>query len=90
MLLVTVSASSQLSAEQQAEVESLQKIIKSAEHDTIIINAWMDWDNIIYLNDPDLDFELNQKIDSLCQLNLDKTLNQREIHLLKRSRIRFK
>lgn len=56
----------------------MNQIIKTATHDTIIVKAWSDWDNIIYLTDSDLDFQLNQKIDSLCSLNLNKQLTKQE------------
>ena len=66
----------QLSPDQQVQIDSLQKVVTSAKHDTIIVNAWMAWDNIIYRTDPEMDFLLNQKIDSLCAKNLKKNLNK--------------
>ena len=36
-----------------AQVDSLQQLIKTAKHDTIIVNAWIAWDNIIWKADPD-------------------------------------
>ena len=36
----------------------------------------MAWDNIIYRTDPELDFVLNQKIDSLCSINLKNNLGK--------------
>lgn len=68
----------QLSPNQQAEVDSLNKIIETATHDTIIVKAWSDWDNIIYLTHSYLDFKLNIKIDSLCSLNLKKEQTKHE------------
>jgi serine phosphatase RsbU (regulator of sigma subunit)/Tfp pilus assembly protein PilF len=68
----------QLSADQQAQVDSLQQVIKTAKHDTIIVNAWIAWDNIVWRSDPEMDFVLNQKIDSLCAKNLKKKLNKQE------------
>ena len=68
----------QLSADQQAQVDSLEQIITSAKHDTTIVNAWIAWDNIIYVTDPDMDFILNQRTDSLCSKNLKKNLNNEE------------
>lgn len=73
-----MGASGQLTREQAAEVASLKKVIQSAKHDTTIVNAWKAWDDIIYVVDPTLDFELNKKIDSLCSLNLKKQLNKKE------------
>jgi serine phosphatase RsbU (regulator of sigma subunit)/Tfp pilus assembly protein PilF len=68
----------QLSADQQSQVDSLQQVIKTAKHDTIIVNAWIAWDNIVWRADPDMDFVLNQKIDSLCSKNLKQNLNKQE------------
>lgn len=65
----------QLSVKQEAQVDSLKRVIKTAKHDTTIINAWIAWDNIIYAADPELDWRLNQKIDSLCSINLKKSLS---------------
>ena len=78
LLCSALSASAQLTPEQEAEVASLKKVIKSAKHDTTIVNAWKAWDDIIYVDDPKLDFELNRKIDSLCAVNLKKKLTKKE------------
>ncbi len=78
ILLVLTSQGyfAQLTPEQEHQVDSLQKIIQSAKHDTVLTNAWMAWDNIIYISDPDLDLVLNQKADSLSSLNLKKDLDK--------------
>lgn len=68
----------QLSPEKQAKVDSLQQVIKTAKHDSIVVIAWYGWDNIIYASDPELDVELNKKIDSLCNDNLEKALKEDE------------
>lgn len=78
LLCSALNASAQLTPEQEAEVASLKKVIKSAKHDTTIVNAWKAWDDIIYVDDPKLDFELNRKIDSLCAVNLKKKLTKKE------------
>ena len=56
----------------------MKQVIKTAKHDTIIVNAWIAWDKIIWKADPEMDFVLNQKIDSLCAKNLKKNLNKQE------------
>ncbi len=68
----------QLSPEQEHQVDSLKKVVKAATHDSTIVRAWMAWDNIIYMADPEFDLILNQRIDSLCQSNLQKDLNAEE------------
>jgi tetratricopeptide (TPR) repeat protein len=76
----------QLSSSQDRQVDSLKNIIKSASHDSIIVKAWVDWDNIIYISDPTMDLILNERIDSLCSIQLKKNLNQKE----KRFFLKFK
>lgn len=74
-LLFPVWASAQLSPEQEAQVDSLKHVITASEHDTVIINAWVAWDNIIFASDPDLDYQLNRRIDSLCSSNLTREMD---------------
>jgi len=68
----------QVTPEQEIQIDSLKRVINSAENDTTIIEAWNNWDNIIYRSDPDLDYLLNQKIDSLCAENLKNELSETE------------
>lgn len=60
------------------QVDSLKEVIRTAQHDSIVINAWEQWDLLIYRTDPDLDRVLNERIDSLCGVNLEKKLSGRE------------
>ena len=78
LLLLPFSNIAQLSVEQQAEVDSLQQVIKTVKHDSILVNTWVALDNIIYITDPELDFTLNLKIDSLCTVNLDRKPGEQE------------
>ncbi len=71
---------------QKSKIDTLKDIIQSATNDTVIINAWIEWDNLIYLNDPALDLVLNQKIDSLCSENLNKQLDESLIIFYKKSK----
>jgi serine phosphatase RsbU (regulator of sigma subunit)/Tfp pilus assembly protein PilF len=63
---------------QEHDIDSIKDIIANAEHDTVIINQWVAWDNIIYFSNPELDLILNKKIDSLCDKNLEQSLNNIE------------
>ncbi len=54
----------------QHHIDSIQKCIAKAKHDTIVLKCWKAWDDLIYVTDPELDFQLNTKIDSLCKRNL--------------------
>lgn len=81
ILNLTFFGFSQLTAEQESKIDSLQQVIETAKHDTIIVNAWIEWDNIIYITNPDLDLDLNLKIDSLCTIKLNSKLNKKEVEI---------
>jgi len=68
----------QLTPVQEKQIDSLKQIIKIAKHDSTIINAWKVWIEIIYYTDPELEFKLNKKIDSLCSINLKKKLIKKD------------
>ncbi len=76
----------QLSQDQKQEIEEIKLKIAKANHDSIVIKEWINWDNIIYLMDPELDLELNQKIDSLCSLNIKKKLDEKSMNFFLRSK----
>ena len=78
LLIISLASKGQFSIDHQAKVDSLNQAIKTAKHDSTLVSSWIAWDNIIYLTDPELDFILNQKIDSLCELNLDNNLSKKE------------
>lgn len=78
LLLLPLVSVAQISTENQAKVDSLKQVVKTAEHDSLVIKSWITWDNIIYITDPELDFTLNLKIDSLCTINLDKNPGKQE------------
>lgn len=40
----------------QTEIDRLKASLKSAKHDSATVAAWMDWDRIIYHEDPKLDY----------------------------------
>ncbi len=62
----------QLTPKQEHTVDSLKSFINKAQHDTLKINAYTAWDNIIYISDPKLDQELNLKIVDIANENLKK------------------
>lgn len=65
----------QFSREQELVIDSLKVIINSTKHDTIKIQAYATWDDIIYASNPQLDEELNQKIVEISKQNIqNKTL----------------
>jgi len=65
----------QLNDEQNKQIDSLKEVIESAEHDSTVVNAYVSWDDIIYLSDPALNQELNTKIIAICQKNIADELS---------------
>lgn len=76
---------SQLQASDKLFIDSLSKTIKTAKHDSIVINAWIAWDDLIWQYDPDLDLDLNIKIKNKCSFNLDKNLKKSEQEFFKKN-----
>lgn len=71
-LFLTLPVIGTISSHQQHAIDSLKNIVATAQHDTTKINAYIAWDNLIYISDPKLDEELNEKIVALAEQNLDK------------------
>lgn len=77
----TLLANAQLSPEKIAQIDSLKVIIKTSKRDSTKVKAYIAWDNIIYASDPRLDLELNQKIEFICDSNLQNGVNEIEKQL---------
>ena len=73
-------------ANDSERVDSLKQVMVTAKNDTVVVNALIAWDYIIYRTDPDMDLTLNQKIDSVCEANLAKTLPEIEQTYFKQKR----
>jgi serine phosphatase RsbU (regulator of sigma subunit) len=67
-------------------IDSLQKIVQEGKHDSLKVKAMRTWDNLIYMSDPEMDLRLNQKIDSICKINLSKNLTKKESRFFIRCR----
>ncbi len=78
LIVFSVLSFGQINPDQEKQIDSIKSVIKNAEHDSVTVIAWRDWDNLIYISDPALDFELNQKIENLCKSNLEKKLSEKE------------
>jgi serine phosphatase RsbU (regulator of sigma subunit)/tetratricopeptide (TPR) repeat protein len=87
LLLIPTIAVGQLTTEQQAKIDSLQQVITNAEHDSTIINAWKNWDDIVYSTDHDLSIELNEKIENLSTKNLSEKITEQERFFFKKANI---
>lgn len=80
-IFFTLLANAQLSPEKTAQIDSLKVIIKTSKQDSTKVKAYIAWDNIIYANDPKLDLELNQKIEFICDSNLQNKISEIEKQL---------
>lgn len=78
LVLVSAVSSAQLTTEELSQIDSLKAVIESNPHDTVVIKTWKAWDDIIYVSDPEMDFELNVKIESLCAENLQQNISHEE------------
>lgn len=66
----------QLSAKHQAQVDSLKGLISAQQDDSTLIALLSIWDNLIYVSDPELDLELNKRIESIANRQLKKDLSK--------------
>lgn len=69
---------SQLTPEEEKEVLRLKDVIASDAHDTLKVQALVQWDNIIYFSDPIMDSTLLEQIVFTCEENLKKDLSLAE------------
>jgi serine phosphatase RsbU (regulator of sigma subunit)/tetratricopeptide (TPR) repeat protein len=61
--------------EDENKIKSLKRIISTTKNDSIKVEAYRSWDEIIYVSDAELDKKLNQKIIKICLKNInDKKL----------------
>ena len=67
-------------------IDSLKKVIATADHDTTVVLALEEWDYLVYVADPDMDLELNFRIDSICTYNLSRPLSPEEREAFLRSK----
>lgn len=70
---------------QSPTIDSLQKIVESKAHDSLRILALRQWDDLIYLNNPELDLQLNKRIETISSERLTKKLNKKELHFFRKA-----
>ena len=73
LLLFSVNALFGISKKKYGEkIDSLKRIISSYTHDSLKVKAYFEWDDIIYIEDLELDYSINQKIASICKANIER------------------
>lgn len=86
LFIILAKVSGLFALSKEHTIDSLKLCIEYAQHDTVKINAYQAWDNIIYVSDPKLDQELNQKIVSIAENNLkNQNLTLKEKDAFKKS-----
>ena len=78
LLFASLSIKAQIPESLMPEIDSLQKSILNAPHDTTRNNSRMKLDLMIYRYDPVLDLKLNQDIVAVCEKTLALLLSQEE------------
>jgi len=63
----------QLTDEEIVYIDSLKEVIASNANDSLKIDAYINWDNIIYIYDSELDVTINQTLLELCNEGLSKS-----------------
>ncbi len=77
-LILCLTMYAQDSLELKYKIDSLKSIVRQASHDTVKVKAWVEWEKLIYMHDPDQDIKLIKLIDSVCVANLEKELPKKE------------
>lgn len=77
--------SAQLSEEENQYVDSLKSVIASSAHDTIKINALVEWEDMIYQFDRPLDLIINRKLAEICISNLKNAKDKKLKYFFERN-----
>lgn len=62
----------QSESEKEKYIEDIKSTLRTDIHDTIKIRLLVEWSNLIYVEDPSLDYHLSSQIDSICSSGLEK------------------
>ena len=47
-------------------IDSLENVVNTSKSDTTVLKAIREWDNLIYISDPEKDLELLKKASEIC------------------------
>ncbi|TXB64799.1 tetratricopeptide repeat protein [Vicingus serpentipes] len=72
-LLPLFNVAQNLSKEDLIIIDSIKVELNSTNNDSVKVLLYGDWDNIVYYNNPIQGIELNQKIKSICEQNLNNS-----------------
>ena len=82
LILLPVNTLAQLTDQELRAIDSLQKVADSDVHDSIRLKALVEWDNLIYQYDPELDIDLNERIIKIAEEGLARQgIKERERNL---------
>jgi serine phosphatase RsbU (regulator of sigma subunit) len=74
LICVPLFAISQLTPDEEFQIEEYKAVLSSDDHDTIKVQALIKWDGLIYYSDPVQDSTLLQEITKICRNNLKKDI----------------
>ncbi|HYG53559.1 MAG TPA: tetratricopeptide repeat protein, partial [Flavobacteriales bacterium] len=78
LFIAGLKGTGQVTPRIQKQVDSIQQVIQTAGHDTIVVNAIKKWSDLIYTTNTVVDFELMQRIEKISAKNLKKKLTPGE------------
>lgn len=61
-----------------SKVDSLERVVEQAAHDTSRVKALREWNQLIYPYDPQQDMELLLEIQFTCEVNLEEAITAKE------------
>jgi len=76
--LTAITTFSQLTPEEEIQLAEYKSIVNSNVHDSIRVNALINWDNLVYWMDQQQDSILLEQIITISRENLKKKLNLKE------------
>ena len=72
LFLLPILGHAQFTENQLNHIDSIHQLIATLQDDSIKINELEKLDNMVYLIDPEMDDQINQQIDSICNIHLEK------------------
>ena len=77
-ILICFNTYGQPSFKDSLTIDSLKSVVNSNSHDTLRLKTLLEWDDLIYLSNPKLSFNLNNRIIVICKENLKKNIPSKE------------
>ncbi|MDG2344135.1 MAG: tetratricopeptide repeat protein [Flavobacteriales bacterium] len=76
IVIAALTGNSQQSTYNKLISDSIDNVIDTSTNDTLLIKQLQEFDDLIYHENRELDFIINNKIEAICLENLKDTLDQ--------------